>query len=106
MIINIIFSDSYDGLQMVALTKSRGTKLEVVELKMLRFPLGVTIMDRIRIEHCNGQRREGGYSGQRMLLNMKLPVMKKRGKPQRTFLNVVKEDKQRIGVIEEEDGRG
>lgn len=37
---------------------------------------------------------------------MKLPVMKKRGKPQRTFLNVVKEDKQRIGVIEEDDGRG
>lgn len=90
---------------MVALTKSRGTKLEVVELKMLRFPLGVTIMDRIRIEHYNGQRRESGYSGQRML-NMKLPVMKKRGKPQRTFLNVVKEDKQRIGVIEEKDGRG
>lgn len=95
----------YDGLQMVALAKSRGTKLEVAELKILRFPLGVTIMDRIRIEHCNGQRRESGYSGQRML-NMKLPVMKKRGKPQRTFLNVVKEDKQRIGVIEEDDGRG
>ena len=82
------------GLETVALTKSQEAELEVAELKMLRFVLGVTRMDRIRNEYIRWstqigrfgdkvrearlrwfgyvQRSDIGYIGQRML-NMKLP---------------------------------
>ena len=36
------------GLETVAMTKRQGAEVEVVELKVLRFFLGVTSMDRIR----------------------------------------------------------
>ena len=36
------------GLETVALTKRQEAEMEVAELKMLRFSLGVTIMDKIR----------------------------------------------------------
>lgn len=44
------------------------------------------------------RRREegGGYTGQRVL-NMELPERRKRGRPQRSFMDVVKEDMQRFG---------
>ena len=77
------------GLETVALTKRQEAELEVAELKMLRFSLGVTRMDRIRNENIRGtaqggqsgdkvrerrlrwfghvQRRDSGYVGRRML---------------------------------------
>ena len=39
------------GLETVALTKRQEAEMEVAELKMLRFSLGVTRMDKIRNEY-------------------------------------------------------
>ena len=43
------------GLETVALTKRQEAEMEVAELKMLRFSLGVTRMDKIRNEYIKGQ---------------------------------------------------
>ena len=45
------------GLETVALTKRQEAEMEVAELKMLRFSLGVTRMDKIRNEYIRGQHR-------------------------------------------------
>ena len=42
------------GLEMAALTKKQEAELEVAELKMLRFSLGVTRMDKIKNEYIRG----------------------------------------------------
>ncbi|KAK3537128.1 hypothetical protein QTP70_002141 [Hemibagrus guttatus] len=92
------------GLETVSLRKRQESELEVAELKMLRFSLGVTRLDRIRNEYIRGtahvghlgdkvrearlrwfghvQRRESEYIGRRML-DMKLPGRRKRGRPKR-----------------------
>ena len=41
------------GLETVALTKRQEAEMEVAELKMLRFSLGVTRMDKIRNEYIH-----------------------------------------------------
>ena len=77
------------GLETVALTKRQEAEMEVAELKMLRFSLGVTRMDKIRNEYIRGtaqvgkfgektrearlrwyghlRRKDDGYIGRRML---------------------------------------
>ena len=82
------------GLETVGLTKRQEAELEVAEMKMLRFALGVTRMDRIRNEYVRGTahvgrlgdkvrearlswfgqvlRKDAGYVGRRML-NMETP---------------------------------
>ncbi|XP_060780340.1 leucine-rich repeat and IQ domain-containing protein 1 [Neoarius graeffei] len=82
------------GLETVALTKKQEAELETAELKMLRFGLGVTKMDRNRNEYIRGtaqvgqfgdkaremrlswfghvQRRDAEYVG-RSMLKMELP---------------------------------
>ncbi|KAJ8376011.1 hypothetical protein SKAU_G00065910 [Synaphobranchus kaupii] len=111
------------GLETVALTKIQEGELEVAELKMLRFSLGVTRMDKIRNEYIRGtahvgqfghkvrearlrwfghvRRREVGYIGRRML-DMELPGKRRRGRPKRRFMDTVKEDMQAVGVTEDE----
>ena len=42
------------GLETVVLRKRQEAELEVAEIKMLRFSLGVTRMDRIRNENIRG----------------------------------------------------
>ena len=42
------------GSEAVALRKRQETELEVAEIKMLRFSLGMTRMDRIRYEYIRG----------------------------------------------------
>ncbi|MCJ8736397.1 hypothetical protein PDJAM_G00257450 [Pangasius djambal] len=88
------------GLETVALRKRQESELEAAELKMLRFSLGVTRLDRIRNEYIRGtahvgrlgdkvrearlrwfghvQRRESEYIGRRML-DMELPGRRRRG---------------------------
>ncbi|KAK3568200.1 hypothetical protein QTP86_000226 [Hemibagrus guttatus] len=90
------------GLETVSLRKRQESELEVAELKMLRFSLGVTRLDRIRNKYIRGtahvgrlgdkvrearlrwfghvQRRESEYIGRRML-DMELPGRRKRGRP-------------------------
>ncbi|KAK3511554.1 hypothetical protein QTP70_009660 [Hemibagrus guttatus] len=96
------------GLETVSLRKRQESELEVAELKMLRFSLGVTRLDRIRNEYIRGtahvgrfgdkvrearlrwfghvQRRESEYIGRRML-DMELPGRRQRGRPKRSFLH-------------------
>ena len=96
------------GLETVALTKRQEAEMEVAELKMLRFSLGVTRMDKIRNEYIRGtaqvgkfgektrearlrwyghlRRKYDGYIGRRM----ELPGKRKRGRPKRRFMDVVK----------------
>ena len=111
------------GLETVALTKRQETEMEVAELKMLRFSLGVTRMDKIRNEYIRGtaqvgkfgektrearlrwfghlRRKDDGYIGRRML-RMELPGKRKRGRPKRRFVDVVKEDMAEVEVTEED----
>ena len=89
------------GLETVALTKIQEAELEVAELKMLRFALGVTRMDKIRNEYIRGtahvgrfgektrearlrwyghvRRKKDVYIGRRML-RMELPEKRKQGR--------------------------
>ena len=111
------------GLEMVARMKRQEVELEVTELKMLRFSLGVTRMDKIRNEYIGGtaqvgrfgdkarearlswfghvRRSDAGYIGRRML-EMELPGKRKRGRPKRRFMDVVREDMQ-VARMSEED---
>ena len=111
------------GLETVALTKRQEAEMEVAELKMLRFSLGVTRMDKIRNEYIRGtaqvgkfgektrearlrwyghlQRKDDGYIGSRML-RMELPGKRKRGRPKRRFMDVVKQDMAEVEVTEED----
>ncbi|XP_058265331.1 uncharacterized protein zgc:85858 isoform X2 [Hemibagrus wyckioides] len=47
------------GLEAVSLRKRQESELEVAELKMLRFSLGVTRLDRIRNEYIRGTAHVG-----------------------------------------------
>ena len=101
--------------------------MDVVELKMLRFSVRVTRMDNIRNEYIRGtaqvgrfedktrearlmwyghvRRKDDGYIGRRMM-RMELPGKRKRGKPKRRFMDVVKEDMAEVEVTEEDtEGR-
>ena len=111
------------GLETVAQPKRQGAEMEVAELKMLRFPLGVTIMYKIKNEYIRGtaqvgkfgektrearliwyghlRRKDDGYIGRRML-RMELPGKRKRGRPKRRFMYVVKEDMAEVEVTEED----
>ena len=113
------------GLETVALTKRQEAEMEVAELKMLRFSLGVTRMDKIRNEYIRGiaqvgrfgektrearlrwyghvglLRKDDGYIGRRML-RMELPGKRKWGRPKRRFMDVVKEDMAEAEVTEED----
>ena len=97
--------------------------MEVAEFKMLRFSLGVTRLDKIRNEYIRGtaqvgrfgektrdarlrccghlRRKDDGYIGRRML-RMELPGKRKRGRPKRRFMDVVKEDMAEVEVTEED----
>ncbi|KAK3555243.1 hypothetical protein QTP86_010532 [Hemibagrus guttatus] len=97
------------GLETVSLRKRQESELEVAELKMLRFSLGVTRLDRIRNEYIRGtahvghlgdkvretrlrwfghvQRRESEYIG-RIMLDMELPGRRQRGRPKRSVCSL------------------
>ena len=111
------------GLETVALTKRQEAEMEVAELKMLRFSLGVTGMDKIRNEYIRGTaqvgrlaektrearlrwyghvlRKDDGYIGRRML-RMELPGKSEWRRPKRRFMDVLKEDMAEVEVTEED----
>ncbi|KAK3572671.1 hypothetical protein QTP86_004033 [Hemibagrus guttatus] len=116
------------GLETVSLRKRQESELEVAELKMLRFSLGVTRLDRIRNEYIRGtahigrlgdkvrearlrwfghvQRRDSEYIGRRML-DMELPGRRQRGRPKRrtaddsTAVGTVVVSRLKMGEIED-----
>ena len=99
------------GLETVAVTKKQVKEMEVAEMKMLRFAMGVTRKDKIRNEYIRGtvkveplgikmrkgrlgwygdvMRRDQEYIGRRVM-EMELPGKRKRGRSKRRFLDVVK----------------
>ncbi|KAK3527328.1 hypothetical protein QTP86_020250 [Hemibagrus guttatus] len=101
------------NLETVSLRKRQESELEVAELKMLRFSLGVTRLDRIRNKYIRGtahvgrlgdkvrevrlrwfghvQRRESEYIDRRML-DMELPGRRQRGRPKRRYMDGINED--------------
>ena len=108
------------GLETVAVTKKQVEEMEVAEIKMLRFAMGVTRKNKIRNEYIRGtvkverlgmkmregrlrwygnvMRRDQEYIGRKMV-EMELPGRRKRGRLKGRFLDVVKED------MGERDGR-
>ena len=113
------------GLETIGLTRKQEAELEVAELKILRFSLGVTRVDRIRNEYIRGTAhvrklgekvrearlkwfghvlgRGTDYIGQRML-KMELPGRRRRGRPKRRYLDTVREDMRAVGLTEEDAG--
>ncbi|KAK3550470.1 hypothetical protein QTP86_029428 [Hemibagrus guttatus] len=111
------------GLETVSLRKRQESELEVAELKMFRFSLGVTKLDRIRNEYIRGtahvgrlgdkvredrlrwfghvQRRESEYIGRRML-DMELPGRRQRGRPKRRYMDGINEDMKLVGASVED----
>ncbi|KAK3536535.1 hypothetical protein QTP86_013862 [Hemibagrus guttatus] len=99
------------------------SELEVAELKMLRFSLGVTRLDRIRNEYIRGtahfgrlgdkvrkarlrwfghvQKRDSEYIGRRML-DMELPGRRQRGRPKRRYMDGINEDMKLVGASVED----
>ena len=109
------------GLERVAVTKKQVEKMGVAEIKMLRFAMGVTRKDKIRNEHIRStakverlgmkmregrlrwyghvMRRDQKYVGRKMI-EMELPGKRRRGRPKRRFLDVVKKDMGEVGAKE------
>ena len=109
------------GLETIEVTKKQIEEMEVAEIKMLRFAMGVTREDKIRNEYIRStvkverlgmkmregklrwcghvMRRDQEYVGRKMI-EMELPGKRRRGRPKRRFLDVVKEDMKEVGAKE------
>ena len=109
------------GLETVMVTKKQVEEMEVAEMKMLRFAMRVMRKDKIRNEYIRGtikveclgmkmregrlrwyghvMRRDQEYVGRKMM-EMELPGKRKRGRPKRKFLDVVKEGMGEVGAKE------
>ena len=109
------------GLETVAFTKKQVQEMEVAEIKMLRFAMGVTRKDKIRNEHIRStvkverlgmkmregrlkwyghvMRRDQEYVGRKMM-EMELPGKRRRGRPKKRFVDVVKEDMGEVSAKE------
>ena len=105
------------GLETVAVKKKQVTEMEVAEIKMLRFAMEVTRKDKIRNEYIRGtvkverlgmklregrlrcygyvMRRDQEYVGRKMM-EIEVLEKRKRGRPKRRFLDVVKEDRRKL----------
>ena len=99
------------GLETVAVAKKQVEQMEVAEMKMLRFIMGVTRKEKIRNEYIRStvkverlglkmregrlkwyghvMRRDQEYVGRKMM-KMELPGKRKRGRQKRRILDVVK----------------
>ena len=110
------------GLEMVAVTKKQVEEMEVAEMKMLRYAMGVTRKDKIRNEYISTvkverlgmkiregrlrwyghvMRRNQEYVGRRVM-EMELPGKRKKRRPKRRFPDVVKEDMGEVGAREKD----
>ena len=109
------------GLETVAVTKKQVEEMKVAEMKMLNFAMGVKRKDKIRNKHIRStvkierlrmkmmdgrlrwygyvMRRDQKYVGRKMM-EMELPGKRRRGRPKRRFLDVVKEDIKEVGAKE------
>ena len=101
------------GAETWAMKKAQQKKLDVAEMRMLRWMSGVTKLDRIRNERIRGTtkvgeiskkvqesrlrwygdvlRREEGYVGKRVM-GMEVPGKRRRGRPKKRWLDSIKND--------------
>ena len=108
-------------LETMVVTKKQVKEMEVAKMKMLRFAMRVTRKDKIRNDsirstgkvewlgmkmregrlrwYAHIMRRDQEYVG-RKIMEMELLEKRKRGRPRRRFLNLVKEDMGEVGVRE------
>ena len=115
------------GMETVAVTEEQVGKMEVAELKVVRWALGVTRKDKIRNEYVRGtskiaklkdkfrnarlrwyghvKRREEGCVGKRMM-EMVVPSRRKRGRPRRRCMDLAREDMGRVGAKEGDEVDG
>ena len=106
----------------MAVTERQVGKMEVAELKMVRWALGVTRKDKIRNKYVRGtakiaklgdklqnarlrwyghvKKREEGYMG-KMIMEMAVPGRRKRGRPRRRGMDLARED---MGMVEAKEG--
>ena len=111
------------GAETWAVTKAHEKKLDVAEMRMLRWMSGVTKMDRIRNERIRGttkvgeiskkvqesrlkwyghvSRREYEYVGKRVM-GMEVPGKRRRGRPKRRWLDSIRNDLSERGLSEED----
>ena len=109
------------GLETVGVTKKQVEEMEVAEMKMLRFAMGVMRKDKVRNEYIRStvkverlgmkmregrlrwyghvMRRDQEYIGRKMM-EMELPGKRKKGRPRRRFLDVVKKNMGEVGAKE------
>ena len=106
-----------------AVKKAHEKKLDVAEMRMLRWMIGVTKMDRIRNERIRGttkvgeiskkvqesrlkwyghvSRREDEYVGKRVL-GMEVPGKRRRGRPKRRWMDNIRNDLSERGLSDED----
>ena len=99
---SVVRTAMLSGMETVVVTERQMGKMEVADLKMVRWALGVTRKDKVRNEYVRGtakiaklgdklrnarlrwyrhvKRREEDYVGKRMT-EMAMPGIKKRGRP-------------------------
>ena len=109
------------GLEMVAVTKEQVKEMKVAGIKMLRFAMGVTRKDKIRNDYIRGtvkverlgmkirkgklrwyghvMKRDQEHVGRKMM-EMEILGKRKRGRPKRRILDVVKEDMGEVSAKE------
>ena len=109
------------GMETVAVTERQVGKMESTELKMVRWTLGVTRKNKIRNEYVRGtakiaklreklwnvrlrwyghvKTRKEDYVGKRMM-EIAVPGIRKRGRPKRRWMDLVKENMERVGARE------
>ena len=105
-------------METVAVTETQMGKMEVAELKTVRWALGVTTKDKVKNEYVKGtakiaklgdklpnaklrwyghvKRREEDYVGIRMM-EMAVPGRRKRGRQRRRWMDMAREDIERVG---------
>ena len=109
------------GLETMAVTKKQMEEMEVAEMKMLRFAMGVRRKHKTRNEYIRGTvrverlgmkvrvgrlrlyghviRRDQEYL-ERKVMKIELPGKRKVGRPKRIFFDVVKEYMGEVGARE------
>ena len=111
------------GMEMVAVTERQIGKMEVAELKMVRWALGVIRKDKIGNNYMRGTakiaklgdklqnarlcwyghvKRREDYLGKKMT-EMAVPGRRKRGRPRRRWMDLVREDMERVGAKERDE---
>ena len=111
------------GMETVALMRRQEVELEVAELRMLRFAMGVMRLDKIKSTHVRGTvnivrigkkvretrlrwyghvlQRNAEYVG-KQVIGMDLPGKRRRGRPLRRYMDIVKKDLKVVGATEKD----